>query len=89
MFVLTDRQREIAEYLLAGADQPSICARMQISPHNLRNTMMEMRHRLGVVNGPAMMARLRELNRNPADAAIEHCRRHPATWCSPLIPIDR
>jgi DNA-binding CsgD family transcriptional regulator len=88
MFNLTDQQREVASLLLIGADHAQICDRLSIKPNTLRATITQMRVRLGAANGPAMMARLRELNRHPVDAALDHCRRHPATWCSGLMRAD-
>jgi DNA-binding CsgD family transcriptional regulator len=78
--MLTDRQIEVADHLLAGLDFARIQARMGISHDTLTNTLRLMRLRLGVDGHQQMMGRLREMRRNPASAMVEKCRAEPRQW---------
>jgi DNA-binding CsgD family transcriptional regulator len=78
--VLTDRQLEVADHLLAGLDYARIRQRMGITHDTLTNTLRLMRLRLGVEGHQAMMGRLREMRRDPASAMVERCRVEPKQW---------
>ena len=78
--MLTDRQIEVADHLLAGLDMPRIQARMGISHDTLVNTLRLMRLRLGVDGHQQLMGRLRELRRNPVGEMVERCRAEPRQW---------
>jgi DNA-binding CsgD family transcriptional regulator len=80
--MLTDRQIEVADHLLAGLDFARIQQRMGITHDTLTNTLRLMRLRLGVDGHQQMMGRLREMRRNPASEMVEKCRVEPRTWWS-------
>lgn len=80
--MLTDRQNEVADHLLAGLDNARIQQRMNITSETLVNTLRLMRRRLGVDGHQAMMGRLREMRRDPANAMVERCRVEPRQWWS-------
>lgn len=80
--MLTDRQLEVADHLLAGLDHGQILQRMSITHDTLVNTLRLMRLRLSADGHQAMMARLREMRRNPASTMIERCRVEPRQWWS-------
>jgi DNA-binding NarL/FixJ family response regulator len=78
---LTERQREIAELLLiTGSDRATVCSRLGMTDVTLRAHLREMRQRLGADTDAAMMARLRELNRDPVPMMLERCRAEPRRW---------
>lgn len=80
---LTDRQREIAELLLmTGADRRVVAQRLGMTDNTLRAHLVEMRRRLGVDSHSAMLARLREMTRDPVSVQLARCRAEPRTWCS-------
>lgn len=77
---LSDRQREIADLLLAGAERRVVRQRLGISGDSLRSHLSDIRAKLGVANDAAMMARLREWSRDPVPAVLERCRAEPREW---------
>ena len=78
--MLTDRQIEVADHLLAGLDQTAIQQRMSISHETLKAYLRDMRQRIGATGHAEMMGRLREMRRNPAEVMIERCRADPRKW---------
>lgn len=78
--MLTDRQIEVADHLLAGLDHAQIEARMQISGETLKGHLRDMRKRLDADGHQQLMGRLREMRRNPVDAMLERCRAAPRQW---------
>jgi DNA-binding CsgD family transcriptional regulator len=78
--MLTDRQIEVADHLLAGLDNARIQQRMNISPETLKAYLRDMRQRISADGHQAMMARLREMRRNPAEVMVERCRAEPRQW---------
>lgn len=82
MTELTDRQEQIADLLLAGAEMRSICQRLHITHGCLKKHLSDMRARLGVATQTELTALLRERVRNPLPAVLEACRQHPRQWWS-------
>jgi DNA-binding CsgD family transcriptional regulator len=80
MTEFTDRQQQIAELLLAGAESRAICQRLAITPECLRAHLREMRKRLQVKTQAEMTAILRARTRNPLPAMLDACRRSPKKW---------
>lgn len=80
MIDLTDRQRQIAELLLAGCERRSVCERLGFARHTLRAHISDMRHRLGAADDAAMMRALREMTRDPLPVMLERCRERPRKW---------
>ncbi len=80
--MLTDRQNEVADHLLAGLDNVRIQARMGISAETLKAYLRDMRQRVSADGHQALMGRLREMRRNPAEVMIERCRVEPREWWS-------
>jgi DNA-binding CsgD family transcriptional regulator len=78
--MLTDRQIEVADHLLAGLDNARIQQRMNISPETLKAYLRDMRQRISAGGHAEMMGRLREMRRNPVSATVEKCRAEPRTW---------
>lgn len=78
--MLTDRQLEVADHLLAGLDHARIQARMNISAETLKAYLRDMRQRLSAGGHSEMMGRLREMRRNPAEVMLERCRAEPRQW---------
>jgi DNA-binding CsgD family transcriptional regulator len=78
--MLTDRQIEVADHLLAGLDFARIQQRMGITHDTLKAYLRDMRQRISADGHQAMMARLREMRRNPAEVMVERCRVEPRTW---------
>lgn len=78
--MLTDRQNEVADHLLAGLDHARIQAKMGITSETLKAYLRDMRQRISADGHQAMMARLREMRRNPAEVMIERCRAEPRQW---------
>lgn len=78
---LTDRQREIVELLLAtGTDRRVVAQRLGMSADVLRAHLTDIRKRLGVDTDAAMMARIREMNRDPVSVQLARCRAEPRQW---------
>jgi DNA-binding CsgD family transcriptional regulator len=80
--MLTDRQIEVADHLLAGLDNRRIEQQMNISPETLKAYLRDMRQRVSADGHSEMMGRLREMRRNPASEMVEKCRVEPRTWWS-------
>jgi DNA-binding CsgD family transcriptional regulator len=78
--MLTDRQIEVADHLLAGLDFARIQQRMGISPETLKAYLRDMRQRVSADGHQSMMGRLREMRRNPAEVMVERCRAEPRQW---------
>jgi DNA-binding CsgD family transcriptional regulator len=78
--MLTDRQIEVADHLLAGLDFARIQSRMGISAETLKAYLRDMRQRLSAGGHAEMMGRLREMRRNPAEVMVERCRADPRQW---------
>jgi DNA-binding CsgD family transcriptional regulator len=78
--MLTDRQIEVADHLLAGLDFARIQSRMGISAETLKAYLRDMRQRIGANGHAEMMGRLREMRRNPVDVMLERCRAEPRQW---------
>ena len=78
--MLTDRQIEVADHLLAGLDQTAIQQRMSITHDTLKAYLRDMRQRIGAGGHAEMMGRLREMRRNPVDVMLERCRAEPRVW---------
>jgi DNA-binding CsgD family transcriptional regulator len=80
MMELTNRQQEIADLLMAGAEARSICQRLSIKPECLRAHLSDMRERLHVKTQAELTAVLRARTRNPLPAMLDACRRAPKQW---------
>ena len=78
--MLTDRQIEVADHLLAGLDFARIQQRMCISAETLKAYLRNIRPRISADGHQAMMASLREMRRNPAEVMVERCRAEPRQW---------
>jgi DNA-binding NarL/FixJ family response regulator len=80
MSTLTDRQRDIADLLLAGMDRAGIAQRLAMTSQTLTTHLCEMRRRLGAENDRALLARLRHMTRHPVESQLERCRERPRAW---------